>query len=180
MTTIEQLEAWAARILSGLGDTTTPQSNVVSWLQYNLPKLNLSIDTNFSLVGSGLIDPDMTFNQSGIYEEMFYCDYLRKRSMSLLGGADFKDIVEVDGDEQGRVRWVSASERAKTYKTLANDCTTSLSDLIKWYLSSSGATCYQILYNLRDDPAGYGLKEFSPPGSFYRSYNSIWSRTTPY
>lgn len=179
MTTPAQLDVWAGRILEGLGDTTTPQSTVVSWLQYNLPKLNLTIDTDFTLT-SGCINEEMTFNQSGIYEEMFYCDYLRKRAMSLLGGSTFKDVVEVEGDEQGRIRWVSFNERAKTYKTLANDCAASLKDLVDWYLSASGASCYQILYNLRDDPAGYGLKQVTPPGSFYRSYNSVWTRETPY
>lgn len=181
MTTPSQLSGWAANILNGLSDTTTTTGSVVLWLQSNLSKLNLAIETSFELVSGAYIDPALNMNQSGIYEEMYYCDYLRKRASNLLGGTNFKDIVEFAGDEQGRVRWVSFNERAKTYKTLANDCNTSLKELINWYLDAqSEASCYQILFNLRDDPAGYGLKDYTPPNSFYRASNTVWGPYTPY
>lgn len=178
-TSPSELDIWADRILDGLGDTITPSNLVVTWFQYNLHKLNLSIGTDFYLQ-SGYIYPDMTMNQSGIYEEIYYCDYLRKRAGQLLGGTSFQDVVEFQGEEQGRVRFSSFSERAKSYRALFTDCQTSLTNLINWYGEVSGAYAYQILYNLRDDPAGYGLKDFAPPGSYYRSYNTVWTNTTPY
>lgn len=182
MTCPPSLSGWAGRIIDGLGDTTVSTGSVVSWLQYNLPKLNLSIGTDFTLTSSGCIDPDMSMNISGIYEEIYYCDYLRKRAGQLLGGTSFQDIVEFKGEEQGSVRWVSSKDRSKEARGLAQDCKTSLNELINWYdeLGASGNYAYQILYNLRDDPAGYGLKDFTPPGSYYHDYNTVWTNMTPY
>ncbi len=175
-----QLSGWAGRILEGLGDTVTSTGSTVSWLQHNLYKLNLAIDSSFYLSGE-YIDPDMSGNQSGIYEEIYYCDYLRKRASQLLGGTSFQDVIEFKGEEQGTVRFSSFSERAKAYRTLAADCTTNLNELIDWYTEISGQYAYQVLYNLRDDPAGYGLKQYSPPESYYSRYNSVWNAPyTPY
>lgn len=182
MTCEPALSGWAGRILEGLSDSVTSTGQTVSWLKYNLPKLNLSIGTDFYLNSSGCIEPNMSFNESGIYEEIHYCDYLRKRASSLLGGTSFQDVVEFKGDEQGTVRLSSFSERAKTYRSLATDCNTNLKELINWYTSNTGAHfAFQVLYNLRDSPNTYGLKDYSPPGSYYHPYNSVWgSPYTPY
>lgn len=176
-----QLSGWAGRILEGLGDTVTSTGLVVTWLQYNLPKLNLAIDSSFILNSSGHIDPDMNMSQSGIYEEIHYCDYLRKKSSQLLGGTSFQDVVEFKGNEQGSVKFASFSERAKAYRTLAKDCNENVSQLIDWYIQSTGNYAAQILFNARDAPNTYGLK-FSPPDNYYHPNNSIWSRppTTSY
>ncbi len=122
----------------------------------------------------------MYANESGIYEEIYYCDYLRKKSSQLLGGTSFQDIVAFDGDEQGSVKFSSFSERAKTYRLLAKDCLTGLGSLIEWYTQASGASyAYQVLYNLRDSPNSYGLKQV-PPDSHYHPCNTVWTRMTPY
>ncbi len=179
MTTPAELYVWAERILEGLGDQTTSTGQVVTWLQYSLPKLNAAISTNFYL-SSGSIYPQMYANESGIYEEIYYCDYLRKRASQLLGGTSFQDVVAFDGEEQGSVKFASFSERAKTYRLLAKDCAEAVKGLIGWYTEASGAAyAYQVLYNLRDAPNTYGLKQ-SPPSSCYHPYNSVFTRMTPY
>lgn len=179
MISLTQQSNWAEAILYGLDDTITPAAKVVNWLQVSLPKLNLSLGLptgDYFYLSGDYIGPDMSATISGIYEEIYYCDYLRKQATSLLGGITVSDIVEVDGDEQGKIRYVSKNERAKTYRTAYKDCVEGLGNLLNWYEEtfSSGGYAYQILYNLRDDPGTYGLKDVCPPATFYRSCNTIW------
>lgn len=176
-----ELSGWGGRILESLGDTTSSTGSVVSWLRNNLFRLNIALEEDFSNSGECVV-PEMSMPISGIYEEMYYCDYLRKKSTSLLGGVTFQDVVEIRGEEQGTIRFSSFSERAKTLRTAAQDCNTSLKNLIDWYLSfySRSAYALQILYNLRDDPAGYGLQYYCPPPDYYSRYNTVFTSVTPY
>lgn len=172
----QEITGWASRIWQGLNDSTLTTGGIANWLTNNLYLLNISLNVDFSVSGSGCVVPDMTTNISGLYEEMYYCDYLRKKSTSLLGGLTFKDVVEFEGAEQGRVRYVSLNERSKVLRTAATDCKTNLVELINWYNDNFGGQtyAYQVLYNLRDDPAGYGLKPYCPPDYYYSSCNTVW------
>jgi hypothetical protein len=125
----EDLTAWAGRILENLQSGTSTTGQIVSWLQYNPYRLNAAFGTNYALSGSG-ITPTITRDHSGIYEGIFTCYYLNKRAMDTLGVAEF-DLVESEMNQQGRMRFVSKNEKAKTFRSLARDCDIRLADLIK-------------------------------------------------
>lgn len=175
MTTPAQLYDWAERILDGLDETGIPASRTVTWFQNNLHKLNLTLASGF-YTESGSIYPDMSLNISGIYEEMYYCDYYNKKANANLG-ANAYDWTEMRGEDQGTIRRVSKNEVAKTYRTMSKDCQERLAELVKWYNLQDTSISYanQILYNDRGTVADFGLIDFhAPPTHYYSNNNSIW------
>lgn len=127
-----QLSGWAGRIIDYINDPSISTGSIVSYFQYNLYKLNLRIETDFYLGESGCIYDQLNPIQSGIYEKMYYCDYLSNRATNVLYLNDF-DWTAIDGDKQGSVKKVSNTERAKVTRTQANDCRIELTELIDLY-----------------------------------------------
>jgi len=173
--TLEEQTDWATDLLESLSDTGTSVSTTVSWLQSNLGKLNSHLRTEFILSGdrdggvSGLepvISPDMTQIQSGIYNEMYFCYWLNKKSRQMVGSMDY-DWVEMQGEDQGKVKRVSNTEKSKVYKDLAKDCQENLKELIKEYQGGNFAITRQITFtNRRSAPDHMG-------------YNWNWSDYNP-
>jgi hypothetical protein len=174
--TSTELSGWAYRIQGNLEDSTVSVGMIISWLQNNLYKINISlpVPVEYSISGDS-IAPDMTSAISGIYEEMYYCDYMKKKCRMSLGAASY-DWVEVDGADQGRIRRVSKNEQAKTWRTLYQDCEKRIDELIKWYEDtySEYPMADQILYNERCSVSEGGLQVFVPPYQLISPYNSVW------
>lgn len=172
MTSFSDLSGWAGRILENLSDTGTPTGRVVTWMTSNLYKLNIVLDTGYSVSGEYIV-PEFTTNVSGMYEEMYYCDYWNKKANEMLGAASY-DWVEMEGADQGRIRKVSRNDTAKTYMSLAKDCRERLTSLISWYMGNQyPITPDQVLFNDRIGGAEWGL--LFPPSCDYSSHNTIWS-----
>lgn len=164
---------WAGLILESLDDTTTSTGSVVTWLRNNLGALNLRLQTEFVISGSGYcIEPEMSQIVSGIYVEAYYCYYYNKMANKNLGAAAY-DWTEIAGEEQGTIRRVSKNEVSKTYRLLAKDCRERLDELTKWYGENiSPITPSQVLYGSR---AGGSNFDLLPPPYCISTNNPIWN-----
>ena len=178
MTSLSDLSGWAGRIIENMPSGATTVGRIASWLQNNIYRVNTTLvqfpEDSFYWSGDYLV-PDMNMNISGIYEEMYYCDYMRKQAMNLVGAAAY-DWSEIQGEDQGTIRRVSKNEQAKTYRTLCKDCEENIASLINWYNTtySTGELACQVLYSERLSGSNTGLLPLLPPSYLY-SYNTIWT-----
>lgn len=174
--TSPQISGWAYRIHGNLEDSTVSVGMIVSWLENNLYRINigLPVTTEYTMSGDNIV-PDMTQAISGIYEEMYYCEYMKRKARLFLGASAY-DWVEMEGNEQGRIRKVSRNDQAKTWRTLSQDCEKRVQELIAWYEDtySQYAMADQVLYNDRYSVSECGLQRFVPPDELITPYNSIW------
>lgn len=162
-----ELATWAGMLLEDTGDEVTPTGSVVSWLRNNLYKLNLSINTQYGLNESGCIEPDMDQVSSGLYSEMYICNWLKKKSHLALNGFQY-DWSRIGGDEQGSITKVTKNDASKNYSNLANDCSANLNKLIQWVL---GVYVAQVAYSDRCSTTDATLL---PPPNCYSSYNRFF------
>jgi hypothetical protein len=175
MSTRSQLSGWASGINDGIGDTGLGVARTTTWLTNNVSKLNLTLGTSYYYDNSlnELLPDTMTLVQSGIYEEMFYCDYLNKKVNENLGAAAY-EWVEIQGEDQGTIRRASRTESSKVYLAMSKDCKMGLNELISWYFDATNPmTPYQVLYNERYSNNEQGL--LYPPAEITRNSNSIFS-----
>lgn len=155
---------WAGNIIANV-DTGLSTGSVVLWLQNSLYKLNLAINTNFYLDTGNYIAPDtMTAVQSGIYGEMYYCDYLAKKSSQAVAYNDY-DWSEIEGEKQGRIRRTSKNEHSKNLRLQADKCREDIKAIIDGYFNnySNGILVGQVLYNDRGNVSESGLNWGTPP-----------------
>lgn len=162
---------WIERVHETLSETGISVSRGVSWLQNNLFRINLALETGFYSL-TGYIYPDMTPNESGLYEQMYICDYYSKKANSALGAFAY-DWTEIQGDKQGSIRRVSRNEIAKTYLQFAKDCKVNLAELIDWMKTNDAILLGQITLGFRDDVAQQDLMQYCPPSELY-SNSTIW------
>lgn len=181
MTSQSGISGWAELILENLGETGIPTSRVALWLNTNFGNLNSALETEYQISGTeNVIAPDMGSMESGIYTEMYICDYFRKKASQFLGAMayDSDAWVEIEGVDQGRIRRVSKNEIAKQFRQLYLDCCNRLDKLIDWYKDQRGSIqSRQVLYNNRVDVSNGGLRhplDYFPPSNFYSDYNFIW------
>lgn len=173
------VSGWASQILQNLGETGIPTGQVVLWLNTNFGNLNSALETEYGFSGD-YIAPDMGSMESGIYTEMYICNYFRKKTSQFLGAMayDANTWIEVEGVDQGRIRRVNKNEVAKQFRQLYIDCCGRLDKLIDWYKDQRAAIhANQILYNARIDVADGGLRcpeNYFPPISYYSDYNFVW------
>jgi hypothetical protein len=173
MTCEPELSGWASGILDGLGETGYSVGSVVTWLETHLGSLNLALRTSFVIDSSGCISGDMDQAHSGIYTEMYLCDYYRKKANENLGASAY-DWTFIEGEDQGTIRRVSKNEVAKTYMQLRKDCKDQVDHLIQWYHSEYlPNTACQVLYNQRVAVTATALT--CPPTSYYAPTNYIWA-----
>lgn len=180
-TCASELSGWAGQILDGIGETGVTTGRVVSWLQNNLYKLNISLGTGFYLDGSGCVQPDMNSFESGLYSEMYYCDYLNKKANEFLGAMAYNQIIEFEGQDQGKIKRVSKNEIAKTYKSMSSECQLRLRELIDWYKDDNNpySPAYSINYSDRGSVTDWGLMSYcAPPTHMYSENNCIFNRST--
>jgi len=163
--------AWATRILESLDDTTTPTGSVVTWLKSNLGNLNLRINGEFYLSGD-CIEPEMSANVSGLYSEMYVCNWLNKQASKHLGAAAYS-FVEIVGEEQGAIKKHNKTEISKTFRLLAKDCKENLDQLTEWFNGQNAIHSYQITFSERFGGSNFDLL---PPPEFYSDYNCIWKK----
>lgn len=179
-TSLVDLTQWVENIYEGWGETGISISRGVSWLQNNLYRLNTALTTSFTTTSSGTIEPGLNSFESGIYTEMYFCDYLNKKANQALGAMAY-DWTEMDMAEMGTIRKVSRNETAKTYRSMSNDCEKRLTELITWYLRSlsSYSPAYSINYSDRGTVPDWGLLQFNaPPTHLYSENNMIFNRST--
>jgi len=144
----EQQSDWANTLLENLEDTTTSKSWATNWLRSNLGILNSRIHTNFTVNESGYITPALNDIQTGLYNELFICSWLRKKSITVLGTMEY-DWTSMEGADQGKVTRVSHMARAATYQKLAQECNKNYIELVKTYNGGEFATPRQITFNHR-------------------------------
>ena len=144
MTCLPQLSGWAYDILTSVGETGMATGQVVTWLKNNLGKLNIALESAYYVsgdTGSGCLRPNLGQAESGIYTEMYLCHYFTRKASENLGAMAYDSWVEIEGDNQGRIRRTSRNEIAKSYMSLAKECKSNPNELIKWYKDhSSGYT----------------------------------------
>lgn len=172
------LSEWSSRIyqsVNSMESGTTSSGQILTWLQYNTHKLNAAFTTTYTLL-SGCIEPTISSNLSGVYEEMYYCDYYNRRSIQTLGIAAF-DLVETEIQDQTRQRFVSRNERAKTYRSITKDCTERLNQLIKWTEDneSTGPLMGQVLFSDRNNMV-FGDNMTCPPYNYWSPNNTVFSK----
>lgn len=172
MASPSQLSGWAGNILETLEETGISTGRVVSWFQNNLYKLNNILSTGF-YTEDGYILPEMTTNESGIYEQMYICDYFNKKGNAALGAFAY-DWTEIRGEDQGTIRRVSRNEIAKTYQQYAKDCKADLKELISWYEEQNQILVGQLLYSDRGQFADGGLMDYHQPPTHMYSNSTIW------
>jgi hypothetical protein len=162
---------WASDILDSLDETDITVGSATTWLRSNLGNLNLALGTSFSLDSGGCVS-GIEQAHSGIYTEMYYCYYFRKKANSNLGVSAY-DWTEIDGEDQGKIRKVSRNETSKTYMQLKKDCKEGLNSLVQWYheVFNPNTPC-QVLYNSRTDVTATAL--VCPPDSIYSPNNIVW------
>lgn len=144
---LEQQQDWATQLLDALDDTTTSTGTTVAWLQANLGLLNISLKTEFYMSGSAIV-PGMDSVQSGVYNEFYFCYWLKKQARKMVGSMDI-DWTEMRGDSQGSVKRVSNTQKGTTYQSLAKDCDANLKELIKNVKGGIYAAPLQITFNDR-------------------------------
>lgn len=149
---------WAGALLSALADEATSTGTVVSWLRGNLGHLNsiLALGTGEYTLSGDYITPEMTQMQSGIYNELYFCYFLKREAMRNVGALSY-DWKEMVGDDQGSVKVVTRTEKAKVYQSLAKDCDARIKELVKTYRGGTFAGPLQILYNSRNSSSMTGL-----------------------
>lgn len=148
MITLEQQSGWAGSLLEFTDDSTTATGSVVAWIQSNLGLFGSYVDIPFIVDEEQSISPEMSPVQSGLYNEMYLCYYLNKQARKLVGAMAY-DWIEIDGEDQGKVRKVSNTEKGKFYRTLAKDCSENFDKLIKTYKGGDFAIPRQVLFNER-------------------------------
>lgn len=172
-TSLAQISGWALEIIENVGDTGVSVSKVSTWLKTNLRKLNLSINSEFYFdTDTQSILPDMDMNQSGIYEEMYYCHYLDRKVNENLGAASY-EWIEMQGEDQGKIRRASRTESSKIYASQAKLCNERIKGLITWYYNiTSPISPLQVIYNERLSNNEQGL--LYPPEELMRASNTVW------
>lgn len=181
-TSLTDITEWVERVHDNWGETGCSVSRGVSWFQSNLFRINSVLNTSLELSASGSIEPTLSPTQSGLYEEMYYCDYLAKRASSVIGAFNY-DVIEFEGAEQGRVRYVSRNDTAKTFNTLSKECQARLKELVRWVQDNDDtySAAYQILYSDRGSVTDWGLMRFDGiPTHLYSENNTIFNRTSYY
>lgn len=173
----EDLEQWSERIYYSLPETGfSTQGKILSWLKGNTVKLNAAFGTAYAYNGSG-IEPTLTSNHSGFYEELYYCSLFRSLAMKFVGADAYDlDLTETELEGQSRQRFVSRNERAKVYRSMANDCDAKL-ELLADDISEAESTsplAAQILYSDRNHMI-YGDRKYCPSSDLYSPNNTIWS-----
>jgi len=138
---------WAGDIIESLQDTALSTGSVVGWLRSNLGHLNLLIRSSYILEEEDIV-PEMTDIQSGIYNELYWCFWLKRKAKNTLGAANY-DWIEISGAEQGTVRKVSDTQKAVTFQSMARDCDENLKNLIKQYKGGEFSSPRQITFNNR-------------------------------
>lgn len=166
------LSGWIIRVHENLDETGISTSRGVSWFQNNLYKINIALETGF-YTETGWIYPSMTQNESGLYEQMYICDYYNKKGNSALGAFAY-DWTRIEGDKQGGISRVSKNEVAKTFLQYAKDCKSQLNELIRWIEEEDLILVGQVLLRDRDDIAQGDLMAYSPPSHLY-SNSTVWT-----
>ena len=131
------ISGWAGEILDDFLISGVSTGSVVSWLENNVGKLNIMIKENFyvdEVSGVNVILPEMNQPATNIYTKMYECEYLHKQAKqaAYLGISDW---IEIEGEDQGKIRKVSKTEASKELRALSKDCKEELSNLIKDYKS---------------------------------------------
>ncbi len=161
---------WAQSISENIDSGAAPTS-IAIWLRGNLGRLNLALGTSYYLNEEKCIVPDFTQEVSGIYEEMYYCSFINKMARSNLVTLGQYDILSVEGDEQGAVRFVNKNDSAKTYRFESESCEKRLNELLSWYHSNGGSSVQQVIFNDRGHISEANL---APPFDYYTPYNTVW------
>ena len=165
--TLDEQNDWAGCLLESLGDEATSTGSVVGWLQSNLGLLNAYIHTEFAVEDDEIVS-EMLPAQSGLYNEMYYCYWLKKKSRSLLNNADY-DWTEMRGEKQGSVKKVSKNERSKTIAAMAKECDINIKTIIKDLKGGSFLVPKSLSFNER----------FSTPDHMRCRCYAGWSECNP-
>lgn len=177
MTCASDFTGWASGILESLNETGIATGSVANWLRSNLGLLNVRLRTTFSLNESGCVTGSINSAQSGIYTEMYYCYYYQRKANEMMGAASY-DWVEIQGEDQGKIKRISQNDVAKNFMNMKKDTCEHVDSLVTWYHKYyNPLVSRQVLYNDRDGVSDSGLT-CAPPCSFYSPYNYVWQAIT--
>lgn len=125
------LSGWADYIIDDMSlSGKVVNSQVVSWLENNVSRLNLLIETNYYVSGDpSQILPEMDRVDMDVYQKMYECNYLTKSAKEAAMGAIYS-FIEIKGDEQGSIKKASMVEVSKNLQALRDNCIKELNELI--------------------------------------------------
>lgn len=125
------LSGWADYIIEDMGISgRVINAQVVSWLENNVSRLNLLIETDYYVSGDpSQILPEMVRVDMDVYQKMYECNYLTKSAKEAAVGA-ISSFIEIKGDEQGSLKKASMVDVSKNLQALRDNCVKELNDLI--------------------------------------------------
>lgn len=116
-------------------DQTVAENNASGWFEANLGKLNSLIYSSYS--GQ---DPNLNLEERAIYKQMYLDKYYTALAGSVIRGADSSTMEWLtlrEGDSS--IERLNKNEVAKTYRGLASDARSQVSELVSKYNSYQGS-----------------------------------------
>ena len=123
----------ASELFAELGqpsDTTT--SAIAFWLKANIGKLNILLDSSFSINSSNQILGGFSDLEKSIFKKIYNISYYERLFRNALGAASVDSVVSVTDDGSTVVK-INKNEIAKNYSQLKLQETAELDNLIKNY-----------------------------------------------
>ncbi len=131
---------WATGLWTTIGSPANLSALVISGYavqSFTLGRLDAYIGLCHSGISGAYVCPDLDDGSLAIISQMFLQSYYQQLMLSVMGaGGAIKAMQEVrDGDSV--IRWVNASELAKTYLKASKDAENTLNNLVRNYVNNS-------------------------------------------
>lgn len=121
--------------------TDITEASIQFWLETNVGKLNLLLDTDFSFA-DGVVSPDLDNQEQGIFKQLYIVDYLNRQVKKNLGAAAYSTILEVKEGNR-TVKRQSRTNVSKEYAIASTEAKEELMFLVTAYkMNQSDATQY--------------------------------------
>lgn len=123
----------ATQIHEEIGEPTDIGIASISfWLQTNVGKLNVALNSDFSLNETTLEIGGLGVEEAAILKKMYECYFYGKRFKETTGAAGTDQVIEVQSDG-AKVRKIDKNQLSKTYLAAQKDCVEQLNVMIKGY-----------------------------------------------
>ena len=128
----------ATRISQNLGNPDAPTVGVINyWLRNNIGNLNNLLNTGYIIDGTdGSIDPDLTEQEAGIIQSMYFVYFYDTKIRANLGAAAIDSVLEVS-ENGALVRLTNKNEISKSYIQMKRQEQEELNNLVSMYRSNN-------------------------------------------
>lgn len=126
----------ASELFSELGQPSDTNANAIAfWLKANIGKLNILIDSAYTINGSNQIIGNFSDLEKTIFKKLYNISYYERLFRNALGAASIDSVVSVTDDGSTVVK-INKNEIAKNYSQLKLQETNELDMLVKTYHSN--------------------------------------------